>query len=106
MEFVFESADTAGEIRRLDALVLHFELTARVLAMKRARDADGAHAWPPSIPGGEASSCPGVRFLLTEPAPGVVRIEAESWEGTWWVTPDQRNVLPLAWQSNAVDTQR
>lgn len=92
-------ADLGATLSRLDRMALHVDLTRRVLAMKAARDADPAHAWPSAIPGGDSTACAGVRFTLTEPAPGVVRIEASSWGGAWWLD-SSGNGPAMAWESS------
>jgi hypothetical protein len=45
-----------------DELRFHQELTAKVLELKRLRDASPDGAWPRKLPGIESSACPGNRW--------------------------------------------
>ena len=70
--------------KRLDRLRVQFELTRRVLDLRERRAKDPAGRWPVTL-GEEDSECPGVRFVTTEPTPGIVVIEAVGPPGDPWL---------------------
>lgn len=51
------SSDAYSSARRLDRVVAHFELTRKILRLRRLHAADPAAAWPESVPGIEESAC-------------------------------------------------